>query len=63
MANDYNGYRMDHPMNAKEKRVLKFLVSILNLEKPMSVTIKLLKALLEAYNENEVGNYPGRHYL
>lgn len=47
-------FRVDKCRNDREKRVFRFLVLILNLDKPTTCTLKLMKAIYGAYNRQQV---------
>lgn len=53
-AHELYNFRVNHYINTREKRVLKFLVPVLNSEKPTIVTNKLMKANFESFSGNYV---------
>jgi hypothetical protein len=51
-----NGFRVQDCIDDRERRLLRFLVPILSPDKPHSCTIKLMKAIYEAYfNYRKIG--------
>lgn len=53
-AHEHNEFGVEHCSNTEERRVLKFLVPILNPKKPTTITNKLLKAIFKCYHGNQV---------
>jgi hypothetical protein len=51
---DKDGFRVDECKSHREKRLLRFLVPILNPDKPTTCTLKLMKTIHEAYSNERV---------
>jgi hypothetical protein len=56
LISEKNGFRVQDCIDDRERRLLRFLVPILSPDKPHSCTIKLMKAIYEAYfNYRKIG--------
>jgi hypothetical protein len=51
-VSDKDGFRVEDCRDNRERRLLQFLVPILSPNKPTTCTIKLMKAIYEAYLNN-----------
>lgn len=53
-AHEVNGFQKEYCINAPERHLLRFLVPIVNPEKPAFITNQLLKTIMESYEGRRV---------